>query len=88
MKHIFLIFLLTINLAAFAAMGIDKALSKTDSRRIPEVTLFFLCLAGGSIGGTLAMWLFHHKTRHTSFKIGFPLILILHIALALWAFGQ
>ena len=35
-----------------------------------------LAVLGGSLGGCLAMRLFHHKTRHRSFAVGFPLLLV------------
>lgn len=79
-----LIYLALINLVAFAAMGIDKALAKTGGRRIPEKVLFILVLLLGGIGGTLGMRLFRHKTRHTYFKVGFPAITIAEYALLVY----
>lgn len=78
----FLIYLAVINVAAFAAMGIDKARAKADAWRIPEATLFLLAVLGGSVGGILGMRLFRHKTRHKTFTIGFPAILVCQLALA------
>ena len=69
-----LIFLCAMNFIAFAAMGVDKALAKAGARRISEKALFFLALLLSGIGGTLGMHLFHHKTRHAYFRIGFPII--------------
>lgn len=45
---IFLIYLLLMNIAGFAAMGIDKCKAKAHAWRIPEKTLFGLSLLGGS----------------------------------------
>lgn len=78
----FLIYLAVINVAAFAAMGIDKARAKADAWRIPEATLFLLAVLGGSVGGILGMRLFRHKTRHKTFAIGFLAILVCQLALA------
>lgn len=78
----FLIYLAVINVAAFAAMGIDKARAKADAWRIPEATLFLLAVLGGSVGGILGMRLFRHKTRHKTFTIGFLAILVCQLALA------
>lgn len=64
----------------FAAMGIDKTLAKRGAWRIPEKTLFLLAVFGGALGGIIGMQLFRHKTKHISFKIGMPLLLILNIA--------
>ena len=41
-------------------------------------------LLGGALGGTLAMQVFRHKTRHWYFRFGFPLLTVLQIALLLW----
>lgn len=47
---IFLIYLLLMNIAGFAAMGIDKCKAMAHAWRIPEKTLFGLSLLGGSAG--------------------------------------
>lgn len=77
-----------LNLAAFAAMGIDKRRAKRGAWRIRERTLFLLALFGGSLGAMAGMWIFHHKTRHWYFVIGMPAILILQLAaaVAVWYF--
>ena len=46
---IFLIYLLLMNIAGFAAMGIDKCKAKAHAWRIPEKTLFGLSLLGGNV---------------------------------------
>ena len=78
------IYLLTVNLVLFALMGIDKQKAIKGKWRIPEKTLFGLALAGGSIGGIAGMQLFRHKTKHASFKLGFPAILAAQLALLGW----
>lgn len=77
-----------LNLAAFAAMGVDKRRAKRGAWRIRERTLFLLALFGGGIGAIAGMWLFRHKTRHWYFVVGMPAILILQIAavVAIWYF--
>jgi uncharacterized membrane protein YsdA (DUF1294 family) len=55
--------------ATFVAYAVDKRAARSGARRIPERTLFALNLAGGFIGGWLGMWLLHHKTLHTSFRL-------------------
>lgn len=79
-----LLYLIVINIVAFAAYAIDKKLAKTPRRRIPEATLIGLAAIGGSVGAYLAMQICRHKTKHPKFTIGVPIILILHIALAWW----
>lgn len=44
----------------------------------------YLPYCGGSLGGLMGMYVFHHKTKKLKFKIGFPLILILQIGLILY----
>ena len=77
-----LYYLAFINLLLFVLMGVDKAKAKRGSRRVPEATLFFLAVVGGSLGGMLGMAAFRHKTLHKSFRVGFPVILIAQLALA------
>lgn len=79
---IFSIYLLLINFISFASMGIDKRKAIRKQYRIPEKTLFFLALLGGSIGSILGMRVFRHKTKHLSFCVGMPAILILQLAVA------
>ena len=78
-----LIYLLIINILAILVMGLDKKRARNQAWRIPEKTLFFLSIIGGSLGSVAGMYLFHHKTRHWYFVIGMPLILVAHIVLAI-----
>ncbi len=78
------IYLLAINALLFILMGVDKLKAKRGLWRIPEKTLFLTAVLGGSIGGILGMRVFRHKTRHNSFKFGFPAILIAQLALVGW----
>ena len=89
--QILCIYLLAVNLLLFTLMGVDKFKAKRGLWRIPEKTLFLTAALGGSVGGILGMKLFRHKTRHNSFKFGFPAILIAQLALVsgvLWLFGN
>lgn len=79
-----LLYILAINLIAFAAMGIDKWKAKRGAWRIPEQTLLSLVLLGGGIGGIAGMYMFRHKTKKPRFFIGFPVILISEIVLAIY----
>ncbi|WP_319506356.1 DUF1294 domain-containing protein [uncultured Methanolobus sp.] len=76
---IFFMYLLLMNIVAFSLMGIDKRKAKKNEYRIPEKTLFLWAIAGGSVGSIAGMYLFRHKTRHPSFQIGMPLILLVQI---------
>ncbi len=83
---ILVLYLAAINIAAFAAMGIDKARARSHMWRIPEATLFLLAIAGGSVGSVAGMRFFRHKTKKPAFRIGMPLILAVHIAAAVYLF--
>jgi len=64
---VILLYLLAINLAAFAAMGWDKSSAARGVERIPERTLLTLAAAGGSLGAIAAQQVFRHKTRKQPF---------------------
>lgn len=73
-------YLAAVNLLLFAVMGADKRRAARRMYRVPERTLFALCLLGGGLGGILGMCVFRHKTRHVKFVAGFPLILLAEAA--------
>jgi uncharacterized membrane protein YsdA (DUF1294 family) len=77
----FLTLILVLNLISFSITGIDKYKSKHNRWRVSERTFFIIAAIGGSIGVLAGMYVFRHKTKHLSFKIGIPLILILQIVL-------
>ena len=80
MVKFILTYLLIINIIAFILYGIDKWRARNNGWRIPEATLFLVAIIGGSVGAILGMRIWHHKTRHLSFVIGLPAILLLQIA--------
>ena len=79
--RLLLSYLVLVNLAAFAAMGIDKARAKRRAWRIPEATLLLFAVIGGSAGAIAGMLLFRHKTRHAAFSVGLPAILACQLIL-------
>ena len=79
---IVLLYLIVINLLSYFLMWDDKSRAKAGARRIPERILFEVALVGGSIGGTVGMFRFRHKTKHWYFRYGFPALIALHLALA------
>ena len=74
-------YLIIINLIGFVIMGVDKLKAKKRAWRIPESTLFVVALIGGSLGTTVGMHVFRHKTRHWYFLYGMPAILVIQIAI-------
>ena len=82
MKY-FLVYLILINAASFVLMLIDKYKAVKNRWRIRERTFFLLAGIGGSLGCLLGMYTVRHKTKHLSFTLGIPLILSVHILLAI-----
>ncbi|MDD6101628.1 MAG: DUF1294 domain-containing protein [Clostridiales bacterium] len=76
---VLLLYLFFINIVGFALMGNDKRRAIRKAYRIPENTLFFVAIIGGSIGTNLGMKVFHHKTLHKKFVIGMPAILLFQV---------
>ena len=79
-----LAYIVVINVIGFALMGIDKAKARKRAWRIPEATLFLIALVGGSLGTTVGMRVYRHKTLHWYFVFGMPAILIVQILLILF----
>lgn len=77
--------LAALNVLTFLVYGWDKLCAKREgARRVPEKTLLFLAVIGGSVGAILGMHFFRHKTRHAQFRYGLPLILALQVGLLVW----
>ena len=81
MISVFAIYRIGINILTFLIYGVDKWKAKRDKWRIPEDTLIWLAIAGGSVGALLGMYLFRHKTKHKKFLIGIPVILLVQAGL-------
>ena len=79
---ILLVYLLTVNAAAFILMLADKFKARRNLWRIPEATLMVSAAIGGSIGALLGMYTVRHKTQHPKFTIGIPVILALQVVAA------
>lgn len=76
-----IIYLILINIIAFFSMLVDKKKAEKGKWRTKESTLLILALIGGSIGATIGMYTFHHKTQKPRFFIGIPIIIVLQILL-------
>jgi uncharacterized membrane protein YsdA (DUF1294 family) len=73
--------LVAVNLTTFGYYGYDKARAGSGRRRVPELVLHGLVLAGGTLGGYAGMWLFRHKTLKGPFRLVFWWIVVLQLAL-------
>ncbi len=73
-----------INLLTFFYYGIDKIKARHGDRRVSEMMLWMLALAGGSLGALLGMKFFRHKTKKLSFQAGISVILALQIGMTVF----
>lgn len=78
-------YLLIINILAFVCYGLDKLKAKRNAPRVSERTLLLLALVGGGVGAWFGMLVWRHKTKHAKFRWGVPMILLLQVAIYLWA---
>ena len=78
-----ILYLVAINAIGFLAMFIDKEKAKKGKWRIKENTLLVITLLGGGIGTIAGMYTFRHKTKKMIFVIGFPVIVVAEIILAI-----
>ncbi|MBU8905131.1 DUF1294 domain-containing protein [Desertibacillus haloalkaliphilus] len=81
---ILFVYAMIINMIAVVTMKVDKHQAKKSQWRVPEKRLFFLALFGGAMGIYIGMKRYRHKTKHVTFTIGIPTIIILQIALILF----
>ena len=86
--HLLFIYLAIINAISFLLMLVDKYKAKKNLWRIPERTLMGFAAIGGSLGALAGMYLVRHKTKHLKFTVGIPVILFLHVLIAVWLIVQ
>ena len=79
-------YLIIINALGLLLMLADKLRAKKKLWRIPERILLLVALIGGSLGTTLGMYTFRHKTLHPKFTLGVPLILAIQVVSVIWFF--
>ncbi len=76
-----MIYMVMINIVGLFLMFLDKEKAKRQKWRIKERDLFIVAMFGGSLGIWLGMYVFHHKTKHMSFVLGIPILLIIQIVI-------
>lgn len=81
-----LLWLALMSLVGFCAMGLDKRAAKRGARRTPEKRLFLFSLLGGAAGTLAGMYVFHHKTRHWYFVLGFWALTLLQVGAVVYVF--
>jgi uncharacterized membrane protein YsdA (DUF1294 family) len=82
--HFVAAWLISVNVIAVGYYAYDKHRACGGGRRVPEMVLHGLALAGGSPGAWLAMRLFRHKTIKGSFRLAFWLIVVVQLLLVAW----
>ncbi len=66
---------------AATVTGTDKRAAQLGNRRVPEIVLLLIALLGGSFAMLIAMRIFHHKTRKSSFQLVLVLIILLQVGI-------
>lgn len=79
-----LLVLLALSCITWIAYALDKHAARRGRWRIPGATLHLLELLGGWPGAVLAQRMLRHKTRKTSYRLGFWLAVLANAA-ASWA---
>lgn len=74
----------SVNAATFLLYGLDKLLAAFQTRRIPERTLQFTAFLLGSPGALVAMKVFRHKTRKTSFQFVLAFLVLAQAAIVVF----
>jgi uncharacterized membrane protein YsdA (DUF1294 family) len=72
------------SLVAFLVYWLDKSAARNGQWRTPENTLHAVGLIGGWPGALVAMHLFRHKSRKSSFRFVFWTTVLLNIGGFLW----
>ncbi len=75
------VYLIFINSFGLLLMAFDKIKAKRKGWRVPELRFFMIALAGGALGIYLGMRAFRHKTKHTAFIYGIPVLILLNLGL-------
>lgn len=81
MIKLVMLWFVVMNVIGYVVMSEDKNKARKRRDRVPEKTLFLLAAMGGALGVLIAMYRKRHKTRHMSFRIGIPLLLLLNALL-------
>lgn len=64
----------------------DKLISmkKGKKMRIPEAALIFIACIGGCLAMLITMLIIRHKTQHSKFMIGLPIILFMQAIVVIY----
>jgi uncharacterized membrane protein YsdA (DUF1294 family) len=84
--NLILYFFFLVNFIAFVVVGYDKRLAIKNKCRISEKALLIWVAIGGTIGSSLAMTVFRHKTAKASYLLKFFGIVSLQIITIIFLF--
>lgn len=85
--YYFIYYFVVINLFSIFITVFDKLASKyRKNDRIREKTLFIVAIIGGSLFMLISMKLIKHKTKHKSFMLGLPIIILIQLILLITIF--
>ena len=68
-------------IVAFLVTLWDKNRARRREWRVPEGSLWLVAVLGGSLVMFITMLIVRHKTRHSHFMIGLPLLALIQAAL-------
>ena len=80
--------LVAINAATYFMFWYDKHCAKRGQWRVTEAGLLLLALLGGSPAAYIAMRQLRHKTRKTSFRMRFWLVLIVQLGFLIFGLSH
>ena len=80
-------YLIAISVISIVVCIYDKIAAKHNPKhRTREATLLWLSVLGGSVAMYITMQLIRHKTKHTKFMLGIPVIIVVQAAIAIAAY--
>lgn len=80
----FLIYFAAANIFGILINCIDKIKAKHNKWRIRESTLWLVGIFGGAAGSYITMKAIRHKTKHKSFMIGMPVLMLIQLAIMVY----
>ena len=82
-----LVYMVIINIKAYMLFKADKRYAQQGEERVPEWRLLTNLWIGGAIGGGIAMYRHHHKTRYKRFTVSAVLCIFLYVVLLSFIIG-
>lgn len=84
-----IVWLVIVNVIGVLVTSWDKRRARRREWRVRESTFWMIAALGGGLLTFLTMLFIHHKTRHRSFMIGIPLIVLAQMVVVylLWQTG-